>query len=268
MPDITINPALIIHFEIHNADEARTVLLLHGLGANSESWALQIPELVNAGFRVIAPDARGFGKSTYPGGKHSIADMASDIHILMNCLGISKYDVVGISMGGTIALQMAIDYPENINKLILVNTFARLRILRISNLFYLATRMAQLYLVGLDPQARLVSKQLFPLEEQEMYRTILYQQIMQSNLRGYRNSVQALARFNVTKDLGKLNLPTLVISGSDDNTVPLRVQEQMTDHIPGSKHIIINSAGHAVTVEKPEKFNKTLINFLLNQDYT
>jgi len=266
MPEISISPALTLYYEDRNSSSPRSALLIHGLGATSESWALQIPDLIGAGFRVITPDARGFGKSTYPGGRHTIADMAVDLHKLMAALGIPKYDVIGISMGGTIALQMAIAFPENLNKLVLVNTFARLRFIRITNLWYLAYRMVRLYTSGLSAQAHLVSEQLFPLEEQEMYRTILYDQIMQSNPAGYRNTIMALARFNVSKDLRNLNLPTLVISGRDDNTVPLEVQKQMVERIPGSKHIIINSAGHAVTVEKPGEFNQCLLSFLLDED--
>jgi pimeloyl-ACP methyl ester carboxylesterase len=130
-------------------------------------------------------------------------------------------------------------------------------------LWNIAYRIILLYSSGLSAQANLVVEQLFPLEEQEIYKSILYEQIMQSDPNGYRNSIRALARFNVIKDLRDLNLPTLVISGENDTTVPLEVQKQLAEQIPGSEQIIINSAGHAVTVEQPEEFNRNMITFLL-----
>jgi pimeloyl-ACP methyl ester carboxylesterase len=129
------------------------VLLLHGLGVNGSSWALQFPALAEAGFRPVAPDARGFGQSSYPGGAMTVARMAEDMSALLEALHLVPAHVVGISMGGVLALQLALTRPEMIEKLVLVNTFARLRPERPSVWAYFAFRMILAH-DGLEAQAR------------------------------------------------------------------------------------------------------------------
>ena len=151
-----------IYYLENNPSGRQPVILLHGLGVNGSSWQLQIPSLVDAGFRVISPDVRGFGKSTYPGGKTSIHTMSEDIVKLLASLQIGQSDVVGISMGGTIALQLAIDHPELVRKLVLVNTFAHLRPDSLSGWFYFATRLGLIQLLGLRAQAQVGIQTFIP----------------------------------------------------------------------------------------------------------
>ena len=127
MSDWIKNETLTIHYNLYNEAGNFPVLLLHGLGATGESWGFQIPALVESGFSVIAPDARGFGGSSFPGRRTTIQQMAGDMVDLLQQLSIQQAHVVGISMGGTLALQMAIDHPRMIAKLMLVNTFGRLQ---------------------------------------------------------------------------------------------------------------------------------------------
>ena len=238
------------------------MILLHGLGVNGSSWQLQIPALVEADFRVVAPDTRGFGLSTYPGGKTTIQTMAEDLVELMDSLRIEKPDVVGISMGGTIALQFAIDHPELIRKLVLVNTFAHLRPYSLSAWFYFAVRLVLIQILGLRAQAQAVSKRLFPRPDQEELRQLLVFQIMQADPNGYRAAMLALWSFNVTNRLKSIATPTLVITGDSDTTVPMGVQQQLAERIPNAQQVFIRQAGHAVTVEKPTEFNQALMLFL------
>ena len=262
MPNFKISPQLSIHYIENNPSGQRPVILLHGLGANGSSWQLQVPALVDVGFRVIAPDARGFGQSTYPDGKTSIHEMAEDMVTLLGSLQIGQTDVVGISMGGTIALQLALDHPELVRKLVLVNTFAHLRPDSLSGWFYFALRLGLIQILGLRAQAQVVSKRLFPKPEQEELRQLLIIQIMQADPQGYRAAMRALWSFNVTDRLGSLNIPTLVITGDADTTVPLRVQRRLAESIPNARQVLIPQAGHAVTVEKPTEFNRALMLFL------
>jgi pimeloyl-ACP methyl ester carboxylesterase len=102
MPTIVRKPGLRLHYLDENSLSAHPVLLIHGLGVSSTSWQLQIEPLVKSGFRVIAPDCRGFGRSSYPG-KTSIQSMANDLIQLLSELGLENLHIVGISMGGVIA---------------------------------------------------------------------------------------------------------------------------------------------------------------------
>ena len=262
MPKLTISPGVSIYYEEHNPAGQEPVLLLHGLGATTVSWQLQIPVLVNAGLRVIAADARGFGRSSYPSGSTSIAEMAGDFFHVLEALQATPAHVVGISMGGTQALQFALDYPQLTRKLVLINTFARLRPGNLSGWFYFALRFLLVHSLGVPYQARTVAKRLFPNPDQDELRQTLIEQIEQADPAGYRAAMRALARFNVQSRLSEIQMPTLVITAANDTTVPPAAQKQLAAGIPGARHVIIQGAGHAVTVEKPEDVNKILVEFL------
>jgi 3-oxoadipate enol-lactonase len=91
---------------------------------------------------------------------------------------------------------------------------------------------------------------------------LLVEQVTDADPKGYRASMLALWSFNVLKRLGSLNLPTLVITGDSDTTVPFKAQKVLAEGILAASHVIIPDAGHAVSVEKPLEFNQILMQFL------
>jgi len=260
-----LSPGLSIHYLEHNPSGSRCVLLLHGLGASAESWIFQLPILTGAGFRVIVPDARGFGCSPYPG-KTGIVLMARDMAELLQRLDITRTHVVGISMGGTIALQLAIDYPTLVERLVLVNAFIRLRLANPGTWLYYAFRYFILLTMGHQTQARVVAKRIFPHPGQAELRQALISQITQADPAGYRATMRSLVRFNGLAQVAQIRSPTLVITGSADTTVPPQLQVELCDRIPGARQAIIEGAGHAVIAECPDQFNRVLLDFLRHPD--
>ena len=107
-----------------------------------------------------------------------------------------------------------------------------------------------------------MANRIFPLPEQEYLRSELIEQVKQADPRAYRAWMRSLAQFDVRKRLNELHVPTLVITGSQDTTVPATAQAELASCITGAKQVIIKDAGHAVSVDHPEEFNKVLINFL------
>ena len=101
-----------LHFLDPNPTGKPVVLLLHGLGADGSSWTLQLPALSRAGFRPLAPDAPGFGGSPYDGGGWNIRRVAAQMAGLLEELGGGPAHIVGLSMGGVIAQQFALDFPQ------------------------------------------------------------------------------------------------------------------------------------------------------------
>ncbi len=263
MPFYEISAALRIHYLDPGPAGGCPVLLLHGLGASADSWQLQMPALQAAGFRPIAPEARGFGQSSYPGGGLQIPALATDLIALLDHLEIEQAHVVGISMGGTLALQLALDHPDRVQKLVLVNTFAALRPDNASQLFYFLLRLILVHTLGLPAQAKAVTQRIFPHPEQEILRQELLNQILQADRRGYRAAMRALARFNVIDRLAGIRCPTLVITGQNDTTVAPQRQKTLVECIPGARQVVIANAGHAVSVEQSELFNQILTGFLL-----
>ena len=251
-----------LHFLDPNPSGSPVVVLLHGLGANGSSWTLQFDPLITTGFRPIAPDAPGFGESPYDGkGWNVVRASAATAELVME-LKADPAHVIGISMGGTIAQQIALDFSQLVRKLVLVNTFAVLRPARISGWIYFLQRFILVHTLGLPTQARLVAGRIFPGEDQLVARDLLIKQILQADPRAYRAAMRSLGLFNSKQRLGEIETPTLIISGDRDSTVPLPSQRMLVEGIHGARQVIIPCAGHAVTVDQPDLFNHAMLDFL------
>jgi pimeloyl-ACP methyl ester carboxylesterase len=116
--------------------------------------------------------------------------------------------------------------------------------------------------LGLQVQAEFVAKRIFPLQEQELLRSEMISQICKADPRAYRAAMRSLGLFNSKKRLIEIKIPTLVITGAKDTTVPPGHQTKMTGWIPNARQVFMNEAGHGASVEFPEEFNRILLNFL------
>ena len=266
MAELHIEPGITIHFQDLNRHGSPGVLLLHGLGANCESWQLQTPALVDAGYHVIVPDMRGFGKSSYPGGQNNPKIMASDMVKLVESLSLGKFHLVGVSLGGTVALEVVFARPDWVKSLVITNSFAKLRPRKISLWLFYFIRLFLVHLIGIETQAEFVAERLFPKPEQALLRNSFKEQICQSNPSGYRSTMRSLAFFDARADAKEIQTPTFVITGENDTVVPPRSQTELARLIPGSQQKIIRDSGHAVTVEKPDRYNQLLLEFLSAHD--
>jgi 3-oxoadipate enol-lactonase len=238
------------------------VLLLHGLGANGSSWTLQFDPLIKSGFRPLAPDAPGFGDSPYDGKGWSIPRVAASIAEFLQEMNVVPSHVVGISMGGTIAQQLTLDFPHLVSKLVLVNTFSVLRPKKLSGWFYFLQRFILVHSLGLPTQAKFVSRRIFPRDDQQVLRDLLIENISKADPRAYRAAMRSLGLFNSSKRLSEIMASTLVVTGEHDTTVPLENQRVLAERIKGAQQVVIPGAGHAVSVDRPEQFNKVLLDFL------
>lgn len=262
MAEIHLEPGLNIFYQDFNPSGSPEILLLHGLGANGDSWQLQVPALSAAGYRVIVPDMRGFGRSSCPDGPNNPSIMALDMINLMKRLSSSRYHLNGISLGGTVALQMVILNPNMLDSLTITNAFAKLRPRNLSQWFFYGFRLVLAHLIGIETQAKYVAKRLFPKPDQEFYRTAFIAQVSQSNPHGYRAAMRSLALFDVTPAIQDINIPTLVITGANDTVVPPEIQAELASRIPGARHLTIQHAGHAVTIEAAEQYNQVFLDFI------
>lgn len=238
------------------------IVLIHGLGSDSSSWQFQIPELVKAGFRPIAVDVPGFGKSGYQNYPWTIRK-ASRIILAELVDNIQEPMIlVGLSMGGTIAQTLYHQRPEKIKKLVLVSTFSRLRPSAGENLPYLFRRLIQIYTGNISEQAQTVADRIFPGEGQKFLHDSLLEQIATANPKVYRQCMVSLGLFDSRSWMSKCSLPVLVLSGDADTTVTLNNQIRLARGIPHCEHIIISGGGHAVSVDHAEEFNLFLLRFI------
>jgi len=263
-------------------DARPAVLLLHGLGVTGRSWQPQIPPLVQAGFRALAVDLPGFGGSTTWCGREGPAGMdrlATPVLRLLDALELEQVALVGLSMGGAVTLQLALDHPERVERMILANTFARLvggaaGAISAARANPAGLRLWPYYLyryllvqtLGLGVQASAVSRRLFPQPAGLPQRVSFVAQVLQADPAAYRATMRLLARFNVEPRLNRIDprlaARTLVVTAAEDTIVAPAVQHRLAQGLPGARHIIIPSAGHAVTAEQPQAFNHIMIEFL------
>jgi len=247
-----------------NPDGFPIVLLLHGLGVDGSSWAYQLLSLTQAGLRPIAPDLPGFGRSSASNNRWNISDCAKQMGEFLDDLEIAKAVVVGISLGGTVALMLALHKPDRIFHLVLINTFACLRPRRVSELAYLAGRFLIANLRGVEYQAAMVAQRLFPEPEKKLLRRALIERILQSDKKIYRSAMRSLALFDVRRRLKDLQVSTTIITAENDTTVSPSIQRELAARIRNANQVIVSNSGHAAIIDQPEQINQILINLSQN----
>ena len=170
--------------------------------------------------------------------------------------------VVGLSLGGCVALALALQHPARVRTLTLVNTFARLRPAGLRGARRMAARLGLLLAAPMPSVAAYVARGLFPRPEQRP----LYEEAaarLARNPRGaYLAAIHAIARFNVLPRLGALHCPTLILAGNCDQTVPLAAAHALQAAIPGARLRLIADSGHATPYDQPQAFNAAVLAFL------
>lgn len=264
MPTFPPNDEKRIYYIDENPTGSPVVVLLHGLGVNSKSWSLQFPALTKSGYRTIAPDLPGFGQSNQVPFR-GIQQVSCEIAAMLQILTSERVFLVGISMGGILALQLTLDHPQVVAKLVLVNSMAKLDLNKPLMWPYYFWRYLLIQTKGLETQAEVVAERLFPAPDDNLFRQATVESIMEADLASYRTAMKSIARYNAEKRLTEIGCPILVITGENDTTIPLSIQRHMAGRIPRAVHILIKDAGHAVTIDQAEHFNCAVLEFLNDQ---
>ena len=209
MPYVKVND-IQMYYEIHGDGEP--LVLIVGLGTDISEWDGIIRWLANK-YKVLAFDNRGAGRTDKPDIHYSIEMMADDTAWLMQALGIEQAHILGISMGGRIALALALRHPKSIKKLILVSTSAR------------SIKNWRSYFFGM-----LSSAPIFRSKYPQPHYAFMRQR-------------QASFVYNCTDQLHELHIPTVIMHGEKDKIVPYTLAEEMHTGIQGSKMLTF-AGGH------------------------
>jgi len=202
---------------------------------------------------------RGHGQSSLAtDGDYAISRMAADVAAVLDAFGIGRAHFLGLSLGGCVAMQFAADYPGRVQRLVLVNTFARLRGAGVGSLRRRLTRISAA-LRDMDQLARYVATSLFDDPE---YQRITYERMRHNDLGAIRRTMLAILRFNLLGQLHRIQAPTLVLVGDRDKTVPFRCETDMMARLPSARLRIIADAGHALPYDQPEAFSSIIRDFL------
>lgn len=258
MPKIRVND-INLYYEVNG--DGQSLLFIHGLGSSTRDWELQVQEFSKT-FQVITWDLRGHGQSDKPAGPYSLPMFAADAAGLLQSLNIKSAHVVGLSLGGGVAFQLAIDHPELVRTMVIVNSAPELVVRTLQDRIAIWQRFAIVRLLGMRKMGQVLSRRLFPKEEQMSLRTTFVERWAENDPRAYQEAMRAMVGWSVTDKLGSIKCPTLVISADQDYT-PVAVKERYTKLMPNAELVIISDAHHATPVEQPEKFNAVLMDFLM-----
>lgn len=242
------------------AGQGEPLLFLHGLGSRGEDWAMQAPCFATR-YRVITADMRGHGASEKPPGPYGVPMMAADVAGLLDWLGVESAHVVGLSMGGMIAFQLAVDRPERIRSLVIVNSGPALVPRTPGEWLRVQQRLLLARLFGPARTGRFLSRRLFPKPEQEALRMQFIERWALNDRTAYLAALRALIGWSVLDRVGHIRCPVLVISGDRDYT-PADVKRVYTAMIPRAHFVLIEDSGHATPIDQADIFNRCVLDFL------
>jgi pimeloyl-ACP methyl ester carboxylesterase len=251
-----------LYYEVSGHGPA--LLLIHGLGSAGRDWECQIPYF-SPHFQVISVDLRGHGKSTIARGAYSIALFAADLAELVKGLNCGPAHIVGISMGGMIGLQLALDYPDLCASLTSVNCKADYRLRTLRDILFAARRLFFLFILGMGGVGRHLSVTLFPKPEHEPLRRKFLERWSDNTISPYLKSLRAIGSWSAAGRLHQIRCATLLIAADHDYT-PVEAKKTMAAEIPNARLVIIQDARHATPMEKPEEFNRVVATFLQEQE--
>ena len=257
MPTHSVN-GINIYYEIEG--QGPPLLFLHGLGSSSRGWAFQREPFAQR-FHVILVDARGHGNSDKPPGPYSVAMMAADVAGLLDALETGPVHVVGLSMGGMIGFQLAVDRPDLVRSLVAVNSLPELVPHTLGERLALWQRKLLMRLLSPQRLARALGQRLFPKPEQKELLDAFVEDFMRNDPAAYRAAAHALMGWSVRDRIGQIACPALFVSGDRDYTPPA-AKEAYAQEIPNARAAVIPDSGHATPVDQPDAFNEVVLNFL------
>ena len=253
--------------------EGPVILWIHGLGASWQSWLENMPELARD-HRVVAMDMPGFGYSEMPDGEISIEYYGRWTRHLMDVLEIESAAVVGNSMGGFVGAELALRAPERVQRLALVSPAIfwqnRRRAQPLVQLArYSDAIVARALVRATDDIANRRRLRLWALATagfrypQAISDELAHEMVLSARRTdGFLPALEALADYPLEEELPQIACPTLIVWGTADQLVSVRDAERLHELIPGSRREVFERTGHVAMLERPERFNRLLRDFL------
>lgn len=254
------------------------IVFISGLGVDKMCWVYQVSDFQQH-FKVIVFDNRGIGKSQGSIGPYSIKMMADDVAELISYLEIKKTHVVGTSMGGMIAQELAINYPEIIEKLVLCSTFAKpydiVEVITKGIKDFVNEEVKNIF--NFNPKKILFEKLFDYLLLQIFSESYIKKNrwIIEKTLREYLSNINyaetfikqlaAIHKHNTVDRLNQISAETLVLTGTSDKLVPHTCSDTLAEHIQNSHLLKIDRGEHGMHFENPGQFNKIVIDYLCSK---
>jgi pimeloyl-ACP methyl ester carboxylesterase len=259
-----------VHCQQAGDEHAPAMVLIHGFASSTLVWSSVFLKLADAGYRVIALDMLGYGYSAKPrNGEYTIAGQAKLLVRLLDRLGIPRALFVGSSYGGAVAATCALDYPDRVEKLILVGAVNNNRPLAFTLMRLFGSRVfgdvVSPLLIG---SRRLLRRRMKTVYDRHSWvldeRRVDARHLPLRAARTQRAIIRTVRGWNaerISRDAHLIKQPTLLLWGENDSEIPLADGERLHKEIPGSRLVVFLNCGHIPHEEYPEAFTNVVTDF-------
>jgi 3-oxoadipate enol-lactonase len=261
MPTATVNDVE-LNYELEG-DGEETIVLVNGLADDLQTWVLQVPALLDAGYRVLRFDNRGVGRSGMPPGPYTTRLLAEDTKALVDELAITDFHLLGVSMGGMIGQEYALAHGRDLRSLTLACTYAAPGPF-CSRMFSLWAEMARerdVPFVMRDVALWAFTLDFFERREEELREFEAEMAALPQPTDAYLAQLESIRTHDTTDRLGAIDVPTHVLAGEQDILIPVALSRRLADGIAGS-HWTTVPGGHACLWEHPDPFNAAVVDYL------
>jgi pimeloyl-ACP methyl ester carboxylesterase len=255
--------------------EGPAIVFVHGLSGSWPNWLEQLPVFARS-HRVIAMDLPGFGHSPMPRERITISVYARILDGLLETLGVDAATLVGNSMGGFVSAELAIAYPQRVERLVLVSaagisTYRHRDVERIEPYLRRIAPMVALYTgwtaarsdwVARRPGLRNLTLGLVTRHPSRLSAALAAEQLRGAGKPGFMQALRANIDYPVSERLPEIACPTLIVWGDEDKVIPVGDASVFEELIPNSRKTIFEGTGHMAMLERPAAFNELLEEFV------
>jgi 3-oxoadipate enol-lactonase len=248
-----------VEYTMDGPAHAPVLLLGNSLGTTTAMWEPQLPELTER-FQVLRYDHRGHGASPVPPGPYTLDELGADVLALLDSLGLQRVHASGLSLGGMVAMWLAANAPDRVDRLVLLCTSAKLG-------------PPQMWIDRADAVRRggmesiadmMISRWFTPGFVQRHPEVVGWARklLTDTPADGYIGCCAAIQTMDLLPVLGSIIAPTLVIAGAEDPATPPEHAQRIAAHVPGARLEIVPHAAHLANVEQPEAVTPLMVDFL------
>jgi pimeloyl-ACP methyl ester carboxylesterase len=267
---VEIDGALVNYVDIGSGNR-EPVVFVHGLGGQWQNWLENLPRAARER-RVIALDLPGFGLSAMPHDRITISGYGRTVEALAERLGLGRVEIVGNSMGGFIGAEVAIQFPQRVDRLLLVSaagiTSADLAHQPILTIGRVAAAVGA-YSAGGDrqiaarPKSRHMALALVARHPSLLKPDLAYEGFFKGTGKpGFVDALRASLEYDFRDRLPDIRQPTLIVWGENDSIIPVKDAAEFERLIPDSRKVVMADTGHISMAERPGAFNELMMDFL------
>ena len=250
---------------VDHAGAGQLLIMLHGIGGNRTNWHDQLP-VFGVHFHAVSWDARGYGASDDHEGPLDFSDFARDLARVLDHFNSARAHLVGLSMGGMIAMDFYSRYPERVATLTICDSLPGFNRLTPEQRREFVRLRQEPLLNGKEPKdiASSVAETLIGKSARPGSFERLVASMSALHKESYLKTIAGGASYQRHFELEKFAVPTHVVVGDEDRLTPPEMSRQMAARIPGARLTVIEGAGHLSNIEQPEKFNGAVLGFLMD----